>query len=100
MTRELQPLDVTNTPDVLRLAEEVASTGVPRVLRHNGHDLAVVRPATPTNRRRSRQSTAPNAWLEGLIGIATSDGPTDVSANVHAYIAEATHTKDHESNRR
>ena len=31
----------------------------------------------------------PNAWLEPLIGAGCSDGPTDVSSNVHKYVAEA-----------
>ncbi len=33
MAHELNPIDISNTPDLLRLAEEVAESGKPRVLR-------------------------------------------------------------------
>ena len=91
MAREMVPLDVTNTPEVLRLAEDVARTGVPRVLRRNGDDLAVVRPAARSRPKRSGRSS-PNAWLEGLIGIgeSESDGADDAPANIHLYVAKAT----------
>ena len=45
MTRELAPIDVSTMPVVARLAEEVAHTGRPRVLRQDGTDLAVILPA-------------------------------------------------------
>jgi hypothetical protein len=32
---------------------------------------------------------AANAWLEDLVGIASSEGPGDVSENKHKYLAEA-----------
>lgn len=100
MPKELKPLDVTHTADILRLAEDVANTGVPRVLRRGADELAVVRPVSSAARKRSQlgssRRTSPNAWIEGLIGMATSAGPVDVSGNVHAYVAEVSHTEGHD----
>jgi len=44
MAKELKPIDVTHTPDVLRLAEEVARSGIPHVLRKGNKDIAEIRP--------------------------------------------------------
>jgi hypothetical protein len=43
MSREV-PIDITNSPDLLRLAEEVQATNTARVLRRGDEPLAVVRP--------------------------------------------------------
>jgi hypothetical protein len=55
MAKELTPIDVTNTPDLLRLAEEVHRSGQPRLLRRNGEDLAVLAPVPTSSRRRGRK---------------------------------------------
>jgi hypothetical protein len=59
MAKELTAVDITNAPDLLRLAEEVHRTGQPRLLRRDSEDLAVLSPIpTPTRRRRKREKTA------------------------------------------
>lgn len=55
MARELTPVDVTDSPDLLRLAEEVRRSGQPRLLRRENEDLAVLSPAPTQARRRTRQ---------------------------------------------
>jgi hypothetical protein len=102
MAEELQPLDVSDSPDITRLAEDVARTRVPRLLRRDGEELAIVQPVAPAGRKRSRsrRSASPNAWLEGLIGIGESPGPVDVSSNIHAHIAGASHAAGRESHRK
>jgi hypothetical protein len=72
MTRELRPIDVTNVPELLRLAEEVCSTNEPRVLRRDSEDLAVVMPLrrAATKRRVRRATTA--ADLEAFRTAAGS----------------------------
>jgi hypothetical protein len=91
MAQEREYLEVGQSPEILRLAEEVSRSGLPRVLRRNGEPLAIVRPIASSSRRRSGSVRPPptNAWLEGLIGISESDGSGDVSANVHRYVADA-----------
>ena len=60
MAREIKPIDITNTPEVLRLAEEVARSGIPHVLKRDNKDLAVITPvsSTPTSRRRTPKTKA------------------------------------------
>lgn len=97
MARKLEPFDTTGTPDVAELAEEVARTGVARVLSRDGEALAIVSPVSNKKRRRPEWRRAKpsslNDWLGDLIGVGTSPGPGDVSANVHRYVAEAIHGK-------
>src|SRR5829696_3676602 len=90
MAKEMRSLDVSDSPELLSVAAEVARTGVPRVLRRDSEDLAIVRPVRPAAKKRARTATVPaeNAWLESMVGIAESDGPSDVSANVHTSIAD------------
>src|SRR4051812_6128548 len=56
MAKELTPVDVTNTPDLLRLAEEVRRSGQPRLLRRDDEDLAVLSPAPTAAKRRARKA--------------------------------------------
>jgi hypothetical protein len=95
MARESISIDVASVPDVVDLAEEVARTGVVHVLTRDGEALAIVSPVPDKRRRRpgSRRDkpTSPNEWLGDLIGIGESAGPSDVSANIHKYIAAAIH---------
>ena len=73
MTRELAPIDVSAMPDVARLAQEVARTGRPRVLRQDGTDLAVISPARRRGGRTDKGVTeadiaaALSASWDGLI---------------------------------
>lgn len=48
MNRNLTPLDISNQPDILRLAEEVRATRTPRVLKRDNESIAVVMPLATT----------------------------------------------------
>ena len=94
MARELSPIDITHTPEDLRLAEEVAKSGIPRVLRSDDRDVAVISPApstAPKTRRSRRTSREDSLW--GIVGLADAadfpDVPADVSTNKHTYLADA-----------
>src|SRR4051794_11303692 len=91
MARKLQSRDITDTPDVLRLAEEVARSGIPRVLRKGERDVAELRPVSPTRSRRRGRPTSAHDPLWKIVGIADAaapdDLPTDISANVDTYLA-------------
>ena len=54
MANELAPIDISSMPDLARLADEVRSTKKPRVLRRNNEDIALLVPATPATRRRTK----------------------------------------------
>ncbi|MFN0074394.1 MAG: hypothetical protein ACKVVP_23175 [Chloroflexota bacterium] len=94
MAKELKPVDITHTPEVLRLAEEVARSGIPRVLQRDQRDVAVISPAPSTSRRvRRSKPTSHEDPLLRIVGLASAedfpDVPKDVSSNKHAYLAEA-----------
>lgn len=99
MAKELIPMEVGESPDLLQLAEDVKRSGSPRVLRRHGEDLAILQPA-PTRvgeverlvlrrkKTRSRAFTKDDA-LFGLLGIGKSGIRGGVSADKHEYLGRA-----------
>ena len=94
MAKELQPIDVSNVPELLRLAEEVQNSRAPRLLKRGDQDLAVLAPVEPTptarkpSRRRDRR-TGPDDPVWKLTGLVHSEGPGDVAENTDRYLADA-----------
>ncbi len=71
MAKELKPIDVSGTPELLRLAQEVRDSGEPRLLRRAGEDLAILTPLRPkANRPRKRART--QADYEAFLASAGS----------------------------
>ncbi len=94
MAKELKSVDITHSPDVLRLAEEVARSGLPCVLRRGDTDIAVISPSpSAAGRSKRSKSTSAEDPLWSIVGIADAEAPddlpTDVSSNVDAYLADA-----------
>ena len=58
MASERNAVDVSDAPELLRLAEEVHRTRRPCLLRRGDADLAVLVPAPPARRRRAAQPSA------------------------------------------
>ena len=89
MSKELQPVNVSNIPELLRIAREVEASRQTVLLREDGHDLAVITPIDLPKRRSNR----PRPLDEGdafasLIGT-TGDAPPTDAARIHEYLAEA-----------
>lgn len=55
MRRELKTTDISNVPELIRLAEEVRRTAVPRLLRRDNEDLAILMPAKPAVPRKGKK---------------------------------------------
>src|SRR3954447_19695537 len=55
MAREYVPIDITNAPELARVAEAVRETGKPHALKRGTETVAVVRPA-PKREHRPRAS--------------------------------------------
>jgi hypothetical protein len=55
--KEATPVDIDHVPELVRLAEEVRATNVPRVLRRGEEDLAVLVPVSRPKPRRRRRPT-------------------------------------------
>jgi len=88
--KELKPVNVTTTPEVLRLAQEVARSGVPMMLKTDSEDLAALSPVTPKAPARRRRTDPPaRDSLLNIIGIGESAEPTDIAKHKHDYLAEA-----------
>jgi hypothetical protein len=69
MDKELQPIDITNKPVLLRLAEEVRAAGRPRVLQRDHEDVAILMPIPARHRRAHQDKTIA---LDGLRASAGS----------------------------
>lgn len=89
MSRELKPIDVSEAPELLRIAEEVHATGESRLLTRAREELAILTPVRPTRRPRKTGIVTKDDPIWGIVGIGESTGPTDVSANKYRYLAEA-----------
>ena len=70
MAHEMIPIDITNAPELRRLAEDVAAPRTPRVLRRDNEDVAVVVPASPKRSARRGQPTSEDDPLWQIIGMA------------------------------
>jgi hypothetical protein len=85
MTGGLKAVDVSNSPELLRLAEEVERTRQPRVLRRDRQDVAVVLPLTArTAHGRREQTIEAQIWADA--GIAS---PSDVWADYDPIVVRA-----------
>lgn len=94
MSKELAPIDVSRTPELLSLARQVKETGERLVLKDNGEELAVIAPLPrsplpPKGVRRKTGIVTKDDSLWNIVGIARTHGPTDVSANKQKYLADA-----------
>jgi hypothetical protein len=93
MNAELEATDISNLPELLRLAEEVVASRSPRLLRRGDQAMVIVSsvesaPGVPEGPRRASPGSARDAILN-IIGIGESPEPTDVSQHKHRYLAEA-----------
>ncbi len=98
MAKSLTHIDVTNTPELRQLAEEVQASKTPRVLSLDNEDLVIVQPLVSrradgkTSRRGKGFSRQDSLW--NIAGIAHS-GSHDVSGNHDRYLAD-TYAATHE----
>jgi hypothetical protein len=68
MAKEMIAVDISKTPELLHMAEEVAKSGKPRLLRREHEDLAVLSPA----RKRGKGRVKTEADWEAFRSAAGS----------------------------
>lgn len=86
-------LDVGSSPELLRLAEEVRSSGKAYVLQNNGEGLAVIRPLSANGRRkRSRQPGKPLTEQAIADFNAAAGGWADV--DLDSFLADVYASRD------
>ncbi len=57
MSRHIIPIDASNLPDLLRIAEEVKMTKTPRLIKRDGETLALLMPAGTAVKREPHKRT-------------------------------------------
>ncbi len=76
MSRQIVPIDASNLPDLLKIAEEVHTTKTPRLIKRKGESLALLMPAGATvNQKKEKARTSVKEAL-ALAG-AWSDLPSE-----------------------
>jgi hypothetical protein len=87
---EPKAIDITNLPELARIAQEVRDTNEPCILRQGDEDLAVLMPARSTKKKRRRtQPVTHDDAIFRLVGIGRSGIPGGVSDKKHEYLARA-----------
>ena len=86
MSRGRKSVDVSDAPELRRLAEEVATTNEPRVLQRDNQGLAILKPAKRTKKRAARgRPVTRDDNLFRLVGIGRSGIPGGMSGKKHEY---------------
>ncbi len=62
MGKEIKSIDISNLPELVRLAEEVNTTNEPRLLKCDNKDIAILSPVKPA-KKRTRTKTDHEAFL-------------------------------------
>lgn len=91
MAREIKRIDISNTPELLRLAEQVRTSREPRVLRRDSEDIAVLMPVSPARRRRVAR-TPTKADEEAFLSSA---GGWKDNVDVDKFLADNYESRSH-----
>ncbi len=98
LNKEVKHIDITNTPELLHLAEEVQKANQVTMLTKDGEELVKVTPAKPTRKKRAKGGpTTMDDPMWNLVGTGHS-GVGDISANTDKYLADAYLNRNHTSN--
>ena len=90
MAKEPKRIDISRSPELLKLAHEVRKTNEPAVLQQEREDLALLSPLRPKKRSQTKaQPVTSEDALFRLIGIGKSGIPGGVSGKKHEYLARA-----------
>lgn len=78
MTKEMKPFDISDTPDLMAIADIIRKTNEPRLLRRGDEDVAILMPLRPIRRRGSRKRT--EADYRAFLSAAGSWKDVDTDA--------------------
>lgn len=89
MSAKLIPLDISKSPELERLVEEMERSGVGRVLVREGEEVAVLTTTSTSGRaKRHRTPKDPRRVLD-IIGRGASSEPSDIAHHKDEYIADS-----------
>jgi hypothetical protein len=77
-------IDISRRPDVLTLAEEVVTSGRPRILRKGGVELVVMMPFTP-----NRTAPQPGVTTEEAFARAAGTWPEEFGDEVQHQVRQS-----------
>jgi hypothetical protein len=86
MVSERDAIDISKSPDVLRLAEEVRRSNTPRMLRAHNQDVAIMMPVADTKRSK-RKWVKTDADYQAFLDSAGSWADVDTE-EFKRYIRE------------
>jgi hypothetical protein len=92
MATEVKAIDVSNVPELLKLAEEVRTSGEPRLLRRDGEDLAILRPARKRGSKRTKKLSDHEAFLSSAGGWKGLLDPDKFLADIYERRRHTTRT--------
>jgi hypothetical protein len=85
MVQEAERFDISNMPDLVRLAEEVARTRKPRLLTRGEEEVALLSPARPKRRKKVVMTPAQrNAVLSSIGGWVGLVDPEQLKRDLDA----------------
>jgi hypothetical protein len=87
MTREAPPIDISTMPELARLADEVARTGTPRVLKRGDEDIAILSPARPKRRLKGKRVT--QADIDAALSVVGSWKDLEAAETLKRELDEA-----------
>jgi hypothetical protein len=73
------PLDITNMPDLVRIAEEVEATNKPRVLKRDNTPIAILTPVT-----KKQSSQAKSKAIKETLALAGAWSDLDFEKMLNA----------------
>ena len=90
MAGDPRPIDVSDSPELLRLAEEVQRSNRPHLLKRHDEELAMIIPLRPPRRRaRPRGTITRDDPLWRIVGTGNSGIPGGISGDKYKYFREA-----------
>ena len=91
MSTEGQPIDITESSELLDLAEEVRRSSAMRLLKRGEQEIALLTPVAPRREVQSRRQQPHDKRdaLLNIIGIGESAEPTNIAQHEGEYLAEA-----------
>ena len=92
MARAIKTIDITDVPELVRIAEEVARTGEARVLRRDSEDVAVLMPMSSSVGRPRSEVTGRAGGARRRFTIESAAGsvqPATATEDFERIIQEA-----------
>lgn len=100
-TMDIDVTDVSHVPELPHLAKEVKESKRLKSLRVGDEEVSILMPPRANARPKTSAPTRRRQYLREddaswhLVGMSSADdGPIDISANKHRYLAEAYTSKN------